>query len=136
MILWQSSNVLSVFSFLHDNSMAASAAVIIQISITVIIIIFLFHWYGTIAMKQNSSFVHFDKLDVHEYVTVSYLIPILLQGFVLFAWSIFTNDLTWKTHTESTLIVHWATNFLLSLAIISKISVSYLLYTELINAHD
>ena len=136
MILWKSSNVLSVYSFIHNSNTAAVVAAVIQITVLILVSIFLFRWYRSIAMKQNSSFVHFNKLDVQEYVAISYVIPVLLQGFVFFFWNIFTNDLTWKTHSETTLIVHWATNFFLFLAIISKISMSYLLYTELIHGHD
>ena len=125
--------MLSLYSFIHNSNTAAVVAAVIQITVLILVSIFLFRWYRSIAIKQNSSFVHFNKLDVQEYVAISYVIPVLLQGFVFFFWNIFTNDLTWKTHSETTLIVHWATNFFLFLAIISKISISYLLYTELNN---
>ena len=69
---------------------------------------------------RKPFFVRLDQLNVHEYIAVSFIIPIIVQGVVFHLWTIIANEPTWQSCSATTLIFHWATNYALFLAIISK----------------
>ena len=119
-ILWQSANVISVYSYFHSNYAAATTSIALQIFSLFVAVVFMFRWFRFTAARQKSSFIRLDQLNVHEYIAVSYIIPIIVQGVVFHLWTIIANEPTWQSRSTTTLIIHWATNYALFLAIISK----------------
>ena len=120
LLLWQLGNVFAVYSFLFDNQALNIVSTTIQ-AFTVFVMSFaLLSWMRRIANRQKATLVRFDQLTVKEYVAISYIIPMILQGMAILIWNIYTGDISLQNYTVETLVFQWSCNFALSMAVISK----------------
>ena len=118
--------MLTTYSFYFNSSFLQLFGSVIQYSCCGILAYFFYRWMRIIAIRQNVLFVRFDRLTVNEYVTVSYVAPVIMQWVMNVIWSFSVKETSWQSRSERTMLYHMATAQLLHVFLISeKISSSF-----------
>lgn len=126
-LLWEAANVLTTYSFYFNSNFLQLFASVIQYCCCGILAYFFYRWMRVIAIRQNVLFVRFDRLTVNEYVTVSYVVPVIMQWAVNVIWSFSVKETKWQSRSERTMLFHMASTQLLYVFLIGeKISSSFL----------
>ena len=114
------SNVLTCYAVLFDCSIVGIVSAFFQ-AVLVVFIFYLFsRWMYMVAAKQNTPFIHFDRLNTDEYVTMSYLVPLFLSSFVQLIYAFSSGEVSWQKRSQTGLLVHMATIYALHMTLIRK----------------
>jgi hypothetical protein len=77
-------------------------------------------WTKKVALKQNASFIQFDRLTTEEYATLSYVVPLIISPVVRLVYYFSSGDISWQHRTENGLVVQLAIVYALHMALIRK----------------
>lgn len=68
---------------------------------------------------MHSRFIFFDldKLEMDEYVTMVYMVPVVIYGLAVGLWTMGTGDDMWITHSEMTLVYLMATHYFMFMSL-------------------
>ena len=68
-------------------------------------------------MHNRFSFSDLDKLGMDEYLTVVYLVPLILYGLAVAAWNAATGHDMWRAYSETTLLFYMAAHYLMFMSL-------------------
>lgn len=124
-LLWEAANVLTTYSFYFNNSFLQLFASVIQYFCCGILAYFFYRWMRIIAIRQNVRFIRLDRLTISEYVTVSYVIPVILQWIVNVIWNFSVKETSWQSRSERSMLFHMASAHLLNVFLIGERNPSF-----------
>ena len=117
-VLWTIATVFLVYSAYYNSSMLATVAKYLQYVVLLAGIWFLYLWF-TLTSQMHSRFIFFDldKLEMDEYVTMVYMVPVVIYALAVGLWTMGTGDDMWITHSEMTLVYLMATHYFMFMSL-------------------
>lgn len=120
LIGWLASNILITYAVYFDSSSMGLVSIILQAFLIAFIVYWISHWAKMVAVKQNASFLQFDRLTTDEYATLSYVVPLVISPVVQLVYCFSSGNIYWQRRAENGLVVHIAIIYALHMALIRK----------------
>ena len=117
----QFANILTAFTIYFDFSAIHILQNIFHAVFTIFFACCLIQWTKAIAVKQNVSCIRFDRLSTEEFAALSYIIPIFLSVVFQFIYTLSTGEQLWQDRSQTSLLVHMTTIYIVCMALICKI---------------
>ena len=129
LIFWTISNVCLAYAAYYDSFILMVVGKAVQLLVLFTCLRFLYLWFSLTAARLNSRFILFDldKLEMDEYVSMVYAIPVILYGLAIGAWSLSTGDDMWSSHSEMTLLFFMAAHYFMFMSLTGADIAYYLL---------
>ena len=120
LVFWFIGNVLITYTVYFDSSSIGIVTTIFHASIMVFMVFWFSRWMKTIAVKQNVSFIQFDRLTTDEYAVLSYILPLIISAIAQLLYSLISGEISWQNRSQTGLIVHMAIVHTLHMSLIRK----------------